>query len=176
MENQAVISAKEVIQEVIQKNQWFPNNDNLPLLLYRHCFDLSKNDPCNFIKAIFLHNHWKKPWKNGIYSFHHYHSNTHEVIGICAGSCKIQIGGENGKIFYLEKGDALIIPAGVSHKNLYSTQDFICVGAYPFDIDYDMNKGTPQEYAENKDKIKHVALPKTDPVYGHNGFLFQYWK
>jgi uncharacterized protein YjlB len=176
MANQTIVPAEEIIHEIIQRNQWFPNNAKLPLLLYKHCFHLPEKNSCDAIESIFLNNHWKRPWKNGIYPFHHYHSNTHEVLGICEGSCRVQVGGENGKNFILEKGDVLIIPAGVSHKNLHSTPDFACVGAYPFEIDYDTNKGTQLEYFAAEEKMQQVLLPQTDPVYGRNGLLFQYWK
>src|SRR4051812_16716151 len=58
-------------------------NSRLPLLLYRHVvrFD-RKHDPAAVIEEIFNANSWGKAWRNGIYDFVHYHSMTHEVLGV----------------------------------------------------------------------------------------------
>lgn len=174
MLHQLIPSSPEIIHEIIEKQGWFPNNSKLPLLLYKHSLNLAKIT-AEAVEELFTHNYWQNPWRNGIYPFHHYHSNTHEVLGIYAGACKVQIGGNQGRIFYVEKGDVLIIPAGVSHKNVGATPDFQCVGAYPFDIAYDMKEGKEEEYALAREQIQKVPLPKTDPVYGRQGPLFDYW-
>lgn len=175
MVQQLILSAHEIIAEIIGRNGWFPNNSKFPLLLYKSCLNASKVNP-QTLEEIFLSNDWKNPWRNGIYSFHHYHSNTQEVLGIYDGSCEVEIGGDHGKRFHLEKGDVLIIPAGVSHKNVGSTPDFKCIGAYPFEIDYDMNEGKQEEFSPANENIGRVPLPKADPVYGKKGPLFEYWK
>ncbi|MFT4023565.1 MAG: hypothetical protein QM664_07260 [Flavihumibacter sp.] len=41
------------------------------------------------------------------------------------------LGGYEDKIVQLEKGDVLVIPAGVAHKNVGCTDDFGCVGLIP---------------------------------------------
>jgi long-chain acyl-CoA synthetase len=41
-------------------------------------------------------NGWSGTWRNGIYAFHHYHSTSHEVLGIAAGSAAVRFGGEGG--------------------------------------------------------------------------------
>lgn len=106
MNNPTIFSEINIIHEVISKNGSFPNNSNLPLLIYQGCFVLEDSKP-EIIEEIFFKNAWKGLWRDGIYDFHHYHSNTHEALGIYSGSCEVQIGGENGKIFELKKGDVL---------------------------------------------------------------------
>lgn len=159
-----------VIAQVIHENGLFPNNGKLPLLIYKKAVNPE------LCEEIFSQNGWTNFWRDSIYDFHHYHSNTHEVLGVYSGSCDVQMGGENGKIFHLEKGDVLIIPVGVSHKNVGCTDDFGCVGAYPFDIPYDMNYGKPEEKMLAMENIPDTPLPKTDPVYGKKGPLFEAWK
>jgi uncharacterized protein YjlB len=39
------------------------------------------------------------------------------------------------------KGDVLLIPAGVAHKNVGASIDFKCVGAYPGGKEFDINLG-----------------------------------
>lgn len=165
----------ETILQVIDENGFFPNNAKLPVLLYKKSVDALDLKPQMF-EEIFTRNGWTNCWRDGIYDFHHYHSNTHEVLGVYRGSCHVQMGGENGPIFRLEKADVLIIPSGVSHKNVGCSRDFKCVGAYPFDISYDMNYGTPEEKALAMENIQKTPLPQKDPVYGEEGPLFKAWK
>ena len=128
------------------------------------------------IAGIFHNNYWNNSWVNGIYDYHHYHSNTHEVLGIVNGYCSVMLGGDRGIVYRVSKGDVLIIPAGVSHKKISASEDFECVGAYPGEIMYDLKYGNPDELAEAEEKINKVPKPETDPVYGYNGPLFDYWK
>lgn len=169
-----LVEPQQIIHQIIDANGLFPNNPRLPLLIYKKTVKNSEKD-LDLFEKIFSRNNWRKPWRDGIYPFHHYHSNTHEVLGICSGSCKIQFGGEGGEVFNVEKNDVLIIPAGVAHKNLGSTHDFLCIGAYPFDIQYDMFYGKPEDWDIATKNMQQVPLPKTDPVFGLNGPLFNYW-
>jgi uncharacterized protein YjlB len=118
---------------------------------------------------------WAGCWRNGIYSYHHYHSTAHEVLGVYRGSAKVQLGGEKGIIHEAEPGDVIIIPTGVVHKNLGSTSDFGVVGAYPDGQDWDMNYGKPGERPNADQSISSVPLPKSDPVFGASGPLLAKW-
>lgn len=159
----------------LSKDGNFPNNSHLPLLHYQKAFDLKKN-PEETIKKIFLENNWYRPWVNGIYDFHHYHSNNHEVLGIAEGNCSVLLGGDNGILLLLNKGDAVIIPAGVSHKRVECSGDFSCVGAYSIDEAYNMKHAKTNELAAALNKIKSLSLPDKDPIFGNKGPLFKYWK
>jgi uncharacterized protein YjlB len=97
------------------------------------------------------------------------------VLGIFAGEVNLQTGGPGGKVTKLKKGDVVIIPAGVSHKNNGSTDDFKCVGAYPEGQDYDMNYGKEGERPGTDAKISNVAYPVMDPVFGKDGPLIKEW-
>ncbi|MBK6399594.1 MAG: hypothetical protein IPF75_15410 [Bacteroidetes bacterium] len=68
------------------------------------------------------------------------------------------------------------MPAGVGHKCLKASKNFICIGAYPEGKDYDTNTGTPAEYKKAITKIRTLSIPQKDPVYGKKGFLKNYWK
>ena len=168
----------EVIQLVIKKNGHFPNNETLPVLHYQDVLKLSGNAEHNekIITGIFQTHSWNNSWVDGIYDYHHYHSNTHEVLGILSGSCSVMLGGDKGIRYNLSKGDVLIIPAGVSHKKISASEDFECVGAYPGDTMYDLKYGLPDELEEAEETISKVPTPETDPVYGLKGPLFDYWK
>lgn len=159
----------------IYKNNLFPNNEKLPVLHYKRVFEPLPLTP-ELIEHVLNENDWHHVWRDGIYSFHHYHSNTHEVLIIYSGHCIVELGGEQGKMIEVTIGDALLIPAGISHKNHQASSDFKCIGAYPFSIEYNMKYGKVDEYPQVIEEIKRTPLPQSDPIYGKEGPLFNYWQ
>jgi uncharacterized protein YjlB len=167
---------KYTVQKYFLKDDGrFPNNASLPVLLYKHALELPGLFPGNFIAKLFEKNGWKNSWKDGIFDYHHYHSVTHEVLGVYRGKTTVLLGGTKGVELVLEKGDVLVIPAGVAHKNITPDSDFKCVGAYPGGKDYDINYGKIGERPKADQNIKKVPLPETDPVE-KEGALNKYWK
>jgi uncharacterized protein YjlB len=162
---------------VLTKNKYFPNN-KLPVLIYKKVLNLpkQKNKAADLVQQEFLQHGWSNSWRNGIYDFHHYHSNTHECLGIAMGEATVILGGPNGRRVKLEQGDVLILPAGVGHKCTVKSEDFLCVGAYPQDKDYDTNLGKEEEYEKAVERISSLSIPSKDPVFGEQGFLKAYWK
>ena len=77
------------------------------------------------------------------------------------GEDNYRFGGPDGQVVTAKAGDAIIIPAGVSHKNLDSSPDFRCVGAYPAGQSPDMQYGEPGERPRTDQNIRSVYLPKT---------------
>jgi uncharacterized protein YjlB len=169
----ATAQKPEVLAQRLKDDGTFPNS-SLPLLLYRTSVSLPKNDPAAFEDLFEAHN-WRGSWRNGIYPYHHYHSTSHEVLGVYRGTAKVQLGGDRGVNFDIRAGDVLIIPAGVAHKNLGSSGDFGVVGAYPDGRDWDMNYGRAGERPRADENIARVPLPRLDPVYGAHGPLLERW-
>src|SRR6266700_193392 len=145
----------KILHQVLIENGGFPNNPHLPVVLYKEVLKLPEQEDARSVMDIFAGNGWSNAWINGIYSYHHYHSNTHEVIGIIMGWCTVMLGGEKGVTSKLKKGDVLVIPAGVAHKSISHTDDFRCVGAYPDGRNYDMNYGKPVEHPASDLNIFH---------------------
>ncbi|UAY53197.1 cupin domain-containing protein [Ferruginibacter albus] len=177
MKNTRTNTNPHIIEWHLEKNGNFPNSD-LPVLIYKDVFKLprGKDNASEIIQAIFLRNGWSNTWRNGIYDFHHYHSNAHEALGISSGSANVILGGPNGKRLTVEKGDLLILPAGTGHKCTKHSADFVCIGAYPQGKNYDINHGTAEELKKALPRIEDLSLPKQDPVFGLEGFLKSYWK
>jgi len=169
------VNTPQVLGYQLKDDGEFPNNPRLPLLLYEGAFKLPAHDPASLIEKAFAANHWTGGWRNGIYRFHHYHSNTHEALGIFSGSATVQFGGPRGITQTVRTGDVVVIPAGVAHKNLGSTADFGVVGAYPDGRQWDMNYGKAGERPATDRAIARVPIPETDPVYGVKGPLFEHW-
>lgn len=153
----------------------FPNHPRWPLLVYPAALSLSSRDPGEDVERVFQQNGWSGTWRNGIYTFQHYHSNAHEALGVFCGSAWVQFGGPRGVEIELHAGDAAILPAGTAHRNLGSSSDFGVVGAYPPGVDYDMCRGTKEERLCTMENIKLVPRPATDPVLGKHGGLSEYW-
>jgi len=152
-------------------------NSHLPLILYRGAVPAS-GDVSSAFEARFRQSGWGRMWRSVVFPFHHYHSNTHEVLGIGAGRVTLRMGGEaNGTTLEASTGDALLIPAGVGHKRLSDATGLTVVGAYPAGApSYDLWR----EGAEEKDRIRvriaGVPLPETDPIGGKTGAVFEAWK
>ena len=168
-------SARDLHSFVLKDDGTYPNNGQLPLLVYQGALSLPEHGAPALIEELFQANRWAGSWHNGVYGFHHYHSTAHEVLGVYASSATVQFGGEQGVVLSMNQGDVVIIPAGVAHKNLDASPDFRAVGAYPLGQSPDMNYGRPGERPQADRNIAGVPLPHADPVYGVDGSLLQHW-
>lgn len=164
----------EIIKHILHDDGRFPNS-GLFLLIYKNVIKSTLHEPSVF-KEIFEGNYWKNSWDNGIYDYHHYHSITHEVLGVYKGKANVQFGGPRGIAEDVAEGDVIIIPAGVAHKCNNASDDFKCVGAYPDGRDYDIKKGEASDRPDTDKNIENVPLPDTDPVYGLEGPLILNWE
>jgi uncharacterized protein YjlB len=153
----------------------FPNNA-LPAVLLCNAF--AGETPLNpaDIERVFHTNGWVNSWRNGLYSYQHYHSTAHEALGIYSGWVKAQLGGPAGKIVTLRTGQVVILPAGVAHKNVEQSADFQVVGAYPIGQIPDMKYGKSGDRPLADKNIASVPLPLRDPVFGEEGPLIKEWQ
>jgi len=172
MERSAALADPEVIQ--LSKNGWMPNNDQLPVLLYRNAITAEGHDPAAFCEALFERNGWPPQWRDGVYDFHHYHSTAHEVLGFVGGHATLMLGGENGHRLEVHAGDVAVLPTGTGHCKLAASSDFLVVGAYPPDQHRDICRSAPLE--EAIERMHHLPFPKSDPVAGLTGPLTTIWR
>jgi uncharacterized protein YjlB len=154
-----------------------PNNPRLPFIHYCSPVRLTHApDPAAVFEELFESNGWRDSWRNGIYDFLHYHSGTHEVLGIARGHARVRFGGKNGKTIALRAGAVAILPAGTGHQRISASHDLLVVGAYPTPGEYDECTGSPEEHEHAVRSIPQVRLPERDPVYGADGPLLDFWK
>ncbi|PWE53857.1 cupin [Metarhizobium album] len=153
---------------------WVPNNSRLPVLIYRQVFGGDTNRANRMVDA-FSGNGWQGIWRNGVFSYQHYHSEAHEVLGFADGSARLLIGGPEGETLDVAAGDVVVLPAGTGHCRLQSSADFLVIGAYPPGQEADMCTG-PENKTEKEAAIAHVALPDMDPLYGAGGPLVVHWR
>ncbi len=147
-------------------------NSALPLLVYRAALP---PDPAAMERTFAAHT-WSNAWRNGIFAYHHFHSITHEVLGIAAGEARVAFGGLGGRIVAVKAGDVVVIPAGVGHCNMGESDGFLVIGAYPGGADYDIKRGNSAEHAVALKAISAVPLPAQDPVSGARGALLKLWQ
>ncbi|WP_073168388.1 cupin domain-containing protein [Tangfeifania diversioriginum] len=166
----------EIVTLQLEENGNFPNNSNLPVLLYKNAFDFAEGDPASTIEKVLAANNWNNSWRNGIFSYQHYHSNAHEALGVYSGWAEVQLGGPGNEPVRIEKGDLVVLPAGTAHKRIDSGGGFAVVGAYPDGQRYDMNYGEAAEKQEAVKNIRKVPLPSNDPLFGAKGKMFEFWK
>ncbi|PLT33948.1 cupin domain-containing protein [Bacillus sp. V5-8f] len=149
-----------------------PNNPNLPVLFYPAALEGKAAQA----EEIFNQNNWGNSWVNGIFDFHHYHSNSHEALAIVKGTATVRIGGDKGMELQLSEGDVVVLPAGTGHKRIDSSPDFKVAGAYPDGMEYNTKTAHGEDRLLALDDIKQVPLPDHDPIYGTEGPLLNYWK
>ena len=152
------------------------SNLALPVLLYRNAVPAAAgDDTARRMEALFDETGWPPSWRNGVFRFHHYHSNAHEVLGFARGAARLILGGPDGAALAVAAGDVAALPAGTGHFLIEADPDFLVVGAYPPDQrDYDLCRTATT--AASASGIAALAFPPTDPVLGRNGPLPEIWR
>ena len=150
-----------------------PNNPTLPVLIYPGALGVDGSDPAALFERTFMGNGWPPQWRYGVFSYHHYHTRGHEVLGVYAGHARLMLGGPDGAVVEVKAGDVVLLPAGTGHCNLGSSEDFSVVGAYPPGQEGDINRdpATAAQIAQ----IAKLPFPHSDPVLGDKGGVVEHW-
>ncbi len=153
---------------------WCPNS-HLPLLVYRR---VSGRDgeklACEFEQTFGDHG-WPPAWRYTIFDYPHYHSTAPEVIGVYRGRANVRFGDAVGIEMELQSGDIVVIPAGVSHQRVSSSNGFHGVGAYPAGLEVDEIRPDNSKRPEADKRIAGIPLPDRDPWCGGDGPLAKLW-
>jgi uncharacterized protein YjlB len=134
-----------------------PNHPAFGVLIYR-----GVNAPD--VRALFAEHGWGGSWIDGVFDFHHFHSTSHEVLGVIAGEATLELGGPQGEAFEVRAGDVLVLPAGTGHRRATARNGFTVCGAYPAGQEnYDLLREADDAARE---RIRSVPAPEQDPVGG----------
>ena len=154
-----------------------PNNPRLPLVVYRAAVKLAgEHDPAAPFERAFARHGWGDGWRNGIYPFLHFHTATHEVLGIARGRATVEFGGAKGQALDGRGGrrrraagrhrpSAHLGERRSSGRRRLSAQRFIRPEA-----------AGQVDHKKAVAAIAEVPLPEMDPVHGREGPLMTLWK
>ncbi|KAH7357216.1 hypothetical protein BKA65DRAFT_222908 [Rhexocercosporidium sp. MPI-PUGE-AT-0058] len=159
-------------------------NSPLPVLVYRSALPVNPTpeSTCARIEP----NKWLK---GGVFKHvgtHHFHSVTHECYAVFKGHSRLLLGRgpldpetEDDLMLELGAGDAIVLPAGVAHCSLESSDDYEYVGLYPEGSphwDNNFCKADEKETQQKASNARAVPLPESDPIFGIGGPLVDIWR
>jgi uncharacterized protein YjlB len=173
--NTASDEGARVVAHHLEPAGAIPNHPHWPLLLYPRAVAIEGADPAARFEELFGRNRWPAAWRNGIFPFHHFHTNAHEVLGVYSGEVTVLFGGEGGVLLTAQPGDVIILPAGTGHKRMSLRGVLGIVGAYPAGQAPNMRTPLLSSLAGSAKDVVRVPLPELDPVYGRAGQLFLHW-
>jgi len=150
-------------------------NSPLPLIIWPRIVPEEADDCALWFETTFTASGWPAAWRAPVFPYTHYHPNTHEVLGVGAGCAEILLGGDSGRMVVLRAGDAILIPAGVGHKQIYASDDFFMVGAYPAGMTPETLRDEPARLRAAKEQIQRVPVPACDPITGGEGVMTELW-
>lgn len=158
---------------LLTTNGWVPNNQKLPVIVYRNALSTTAPDPASTFEDLFQANGWPPQWRNGVYPFHHYHTEGHEVLGIYGGSAQLMLGGPSARKVDVRAGDIVLLPAGTGHMKISADDQFGVVGAYPAEQSFDIIRKAPSQ--AQLQRLASLPFPSTDPVCGPDGPVPHDW-
>jgi uncharacterized protein YjlB len=153
-----------------------PNHPRWPMIVYQGVIGAEVTDAARAFELLFARHGWGDGWRNGIYAFPHYHSNSHEVLGIAAGEALVRFGGASGQEIKVAKGDAVLLPAGTGHQRLSASGDLLVIGAYPPGARCDLKRAGEADKAQIRARIGTVGRPAQDPIAGISGPAVTMWE
>jgi uncharacterized protein YjlB len=142
-------------------------NSRFPLLVHRAGIP---GGGAEAVRDRFRRNGWLNNWRYpGIYTYPHFHSTTHECLGVAQGWMEVDLFGRGGTRVRVEAGDVIVMPAGVSHAQTGASEDILMVGGYPDGRDWDNVQEqhlTEEVRRAAAKRIMMLPIPARDPVTG----------
>lgn len=150
-------------------------NSKLPVVILRDALPEHARDG-DAACALLKRNGWTGNWLYGVYPFWHFHTRGHEVLACVSGWATLGLGGDDGIVIRVEKGDVCVLPAGVGHRSLEAGDGFLMAGGYPPGQQGNIVRPGDMDDAQVRAEIGSLMLPKTDPVSGRADGVVALWK
>lgn len=148
-----------------------PNN-RWPVIVHHRVPEAWAPDAAAALEGLLDAGGWPAQWRGGVFDFHHYHSNAHEVLAVAAGRARLRLGGQAGQDIEMSRGDVLILPAGTGHCRCEADTDFLLVAGYPPDQqDWDLCRSGQADIHAARQRIAKLPCPARDPVQGQDGLV-----
>ena len=106
-----------------------PNNPRLPLVVYRGAVRLIAVTIAAVFEETFARHGWRDLWRDGVYDFLHFHSGTHEVLGIARGRVTVHSAAQGRT--NLGRGRRRGAAGRTGHRRIRASRDLLVVGAIP---------------------------------------------
>lgn len=151
-------------------NGWVPNNPASTVLLYRAVLPAGGAEA---IEAVLCKHGWPPDWRDRVYTYHHYHSTAHEALGCVAGTARLMLDGGGGRKMTIGASDLLVLLAGIGHRQISASDDFLLVGGHRQRQNRDICCESAD--AAKRARITAVPLPRCDPAVGQYGPLTRLW-
>ena len=169
------LSALRVERHQIPAHGLIPNTSiqHRPLIIYRNLFP-NPADASQIESHLVAVGVCEPMWRYPLYPDDHFHTTAHELVICHRGRARVNFGGEGcpgAVVTEVQPGDAVFIPAGVSHRTVEDLEGggFEMVGSYPVNSEHwDMCYGKPGE-EEHIANIKDLPWVEKDPIYGDGG-------
>lgn len=160
------LALQPVNQWQLSAEGWVPNNPILPALQFR----MPQPGPVAQAQLMtgLMQAGWTQQWQGKPFAYQHFHSSTHVIFVVAAGSGQLQIGGDNGVVVPAAAGDLIFLPAGTGQRLLHSSDDFSVLACYPNGQNWDVCRS-----AINAETLKKVSSQKlgnrTRRFFNHSG-------
>lgn len=150
-------------------------NSRLPLVFWRGRLTpaQAKGDA---VRQLYKRNGWTGAWIYTVFPYWHFHTMGHEVLTCVAGTARIGLGGDAGIVAEISAGDVTVIPAGVGHKRIEASADFLMAGGYPPGQSGNIVRPGEMDEARIAKEIGGLALPETDPISGGADGIVAAWR
>lgn len=126
-------TTQRIHQWYLTPDGWVPNHPELPVMHIA-----SSQNAHQALLTGLVDAGWSRQWQGKPYNYLHYHSRTHAIFVVTAGSGELRVGGYNGKIIPAKAGDLIFLPAGTGQQNIAASPDFAVIAFYPHGKTWDV--------------------------------------
>ncbi|KAI1375620.1 hypothetical protein F4677DRAFT_421889 [Hypoxylon crocopeplum] len=167
----------------VGETPWVPGS-KLPVVVHRGALTHCENEDA-MKEALEANGGWKKGGAWNAWFKAHFHPNVHECYGVVQGTSELSLGRSpldppsKGMLLKVNRGDVVILPAGVSHCSSTASSDYRFVVLFPtgeprwISVWFDQpTEGTP----DYRRRCQMVPLPSHDPLYGEGMGLVETWR